>query len=83
MNRVHTLSNKEMQKLKQLNRDPENAGVRTRCDMILLSNEGLSSPKIGQRVRFSHESVVRLKGCQHMHQNSTHRMVSGSICAVA
>jgi transposase len=59
MNRVHKLSAKEIQELKQLYRDTKNADVRTRCDMILLSNEGLSPPKIAQRVRFSRETVVR------------------------
>ncbi len=59
MNRVHTLSDREIQELEQLYRDTKNADVRTRCDMILLSNEGLSPPKIAQRVRFSHDTVVR------------------------
>ena len=30
-----------------------------RCDMILWSNEGLSPPKIAERVRFSRHTVVR------------------------
>jgi transposase len=59
MNRVHTLSNKEIQQLEQLYRDTKDADVRTRCDMILLSNEGLSPPEIAHRVRFSRETVVR------------------------
>lgn len=59
MNRVHTLSDKEIQQLEQLYRDTKDADVRTRCDMILLSNEGLSPPEIAHRVRFSRETVVR------------------------
>lgn len=59
MNRVHTLSDKEIQQLEQLYRDTRDADVRTRCDMILLSNQGLSPPKIAHRVRFSRETVVR------------------------
>ena len=59
MKRVHALSEKEIQELEQLYRDTRNADVRTRCDMILLSNKGLSPPKIAQCVRFSHDTVVR------------------------
>jgi len=59
MNRVHTLSDQEIQKLEQLYRDTKDADVRTRCDMILLSNEGLSPPEIAHHVRFSRETVVR------------------------
>lgn len=59
MNRVHTLSEKEIQQLEQLYRDTKNADVRTRCDMILSSNEGLSPPEIAHRVRFSRSTVVR------------------------
>jgi len=59
MNRVHPLTDREIQELVQLYRDTKNAGVRTRCDMILLSNKGLSPPEIAQRVRFSRDTVVR------------------------
>jgi transposase len=59
MNRVHTLSDKEIQQLEQLYRDTKDANVRTRCDMILLSNEGLSPPEIARRIRFSRETVAR------------------------
>ena len=59
MNRVRTLSEKEIQQLEQLYRDTKDADVRTRCDMILLSNEGLSPPEIAHRVRFSRNTVVR------------------------
>ena len=59
MNRVHTLSEKEIQALEQLHRETNNANVRSRCDMILWSNEGLSPPQIAERVRFNRETVVR------------------------
>lgn len=59
MYRVHSLSEQEVQALAQLHRDTNNADVRSRCDMILWSNEGLSPPQIAARVRFSRETVVR------------------------
>ena len=59
MNRVHTLSDDEVQALERLHRETNDADVRTRCDMILLSNEGLSPPKIGKRSRFTRYTVVR------------------------
>ena len=59
MNRVHTLSETEVQALEQLHRETGDADVRSRCDMILLSNEGLSPPRIAKRVRFSRDTVVR------------------------
>lgn len=59
MNRVHQLSKQEVQALEELHRQTNDADVRSRCQMILLSNEGLSPPKIAQRVRFSRETVVR------------------------
>lgn len=59
MNRVYTLSKKEVQALEQLHRETSDADVRSRCDMILWSNEGLSPPQIAERVRFSRETVVR------------------------
>ena len=59
MNRVHTLSDEDIEALEQLHRETDNADVRSRCDMILWSNEGLSPPQIAKRVRFSHDTVVR------------------------
>ena len=59
MNRVHPLSEEEIQALKQLHRETNDANIRSRCDMILWSNEGLSPPKIAARVRFSRDTVVR------------------------
>jgi transposase len=45
--------------LVQIHRETKDADVRSRCDMILLSNEGLSPPQIAQLVRFSRYTVVR------------------------
>jgi len=59
MNRVHTLSDEEAKALKRLHRETNEADVRSRCDMILLSNDGLSPPQITKRVRFSRSTVVR------------------------
>ena len=59
MNRVRPLSDDEVSALLHLHRGTDNADVRSRCDMILWSNEGLSPPKIAQRVRFSRCTVVR------------------------
>lgn len=59
MNRVHTLSDDEVRALERLHRETNDADVRTRCDMILLSNEGLSPPQIAKRIRFTRYTVVR------------------------
>jgi transposase len=59
MNRVHTLSDDEVEALERLHRETNDADVRSRCDMILLSNNGLSPPWIAKRVRFSRSTVVR------------------------
>ncbi|MCG2768693.1 MAG: IS630 family transposase [Anaerolineae bacterium] len=59
MNRVHSLSDEEVGALVQLHRETDDADVRSRCDMVLLSNEGLSPPKIAKRVRFHRYTVVR------------------------
>ena len=59
MNQVHPLSEKEMNELRCLHRQTTDANVRSRCDMILWSNEGLSPPQIAERVRFSHDTVSR------------------------
>ena len=56
---VHSLSPEEVAQLLKLHRRTREADVRSRCDMILLSNEGLSAPKIAQRVRCSGRTVLR------------------------
>ena len=59
MNRVHTLSTAELDALKTLFRQTSEADVRSRCQMILLSNEGRSPPQIAEQVRFSRRTVTR------------------------
>jgi transposase len=59
MNQVHPLTTQEIKALKRLHRQTTDANVRSRCDMILCSNEGLSPPRIARRVRFSHDTVCR------------------------
>jgi putative transposase len=59
MNRVQTLSEKEIRALERLHQKTDIADVRSRCDMILWSNNGLSPPKIAKLTRFSHDTVVR------------------------
>jgi DNA-binding MurR/RpiR family transcriptional regulator len=59
MNRVHALSDEDIQALERLHRNTDDADIRSRCDMILWSNKGLSPPQIAKRVRFSHDTVVR------------------------
>jgi putative transposase len=59
MNRIHTLSGEEVSALERLHRETNDADVRSRCDMILLSNDGLSPPQIAKHVRFSRSTVVR------------------------
>lgn len=59
MNWVHPLTDAELQELARLHRKTRDATVRSRCDMILGSNEGLSPPQIARRVRLSRDTVVR------------------------
>lgn len=59
MNRVHALSTEELAALGELYRQTKDANVRSRCQMILLSNEGLSPPQIAKQVRFHRRTVTR------------------------
>ena len=59
MNRVHALSAEELGTLESLYWRTKDADVRSRCQMILLSNEGLSPPQIAKQVRFSRRTVTR------------------------
>jgi transposase len=59
MKRVHHLSDIERRALLQVHRQTKNADVRSRCEMILLSDQGLSPPKIAERVLFSGRTVLR------------------------
>lgn len=59
MNRVHALSPAEVSALEDLHRRTKDADVRSRCQMILLSNEGLSPAEIADQVRFHQRTVTR------------------------
>lgn len=59
MNRVHTLSAEEHTVLEELHKRTHKADLRSRCQMILLSNDGLSPPQIAKQVRFSRRTVTR------------------------
>jgi transposase len=59
MNHVHRLADEEVWALEQLHRETNDADVRSRCDMVLWSNAGLSPPQIAERVRFSRRTVTR------------------------
>jgi transposase len=59
MNRVHTLLAKELNALEGLYRRTNEADMRSRCQMILLSNEGLSPPQIAKLVRYNRRTVTR------------------------
>ena len=59
MKSVHRLSEDEIQALVQLHRKCSFENVRSRCQMILLSNEGLTSQTIAIRVGFHQTTVSR------------------------
>lgn len=59
MNRVHALSKAELTVLEALYRQTKEADVRSRCQMILLSHEGLSPPQIAAQVRVHRRTVTR------------------------
>ena len=56
---VHSLTQEEAEALQHEHRKTRAASVRSRCEMILLSHEGLSPPQIARRVRLSDRTVRR------------------------
>jgi transposase len=56
---VHTLSQEEVEALQDQHRRTKAASVRSRCEIILLSNDGQSPPQIARRVRMSDRTVRR------------------------
>ena len=60
MIRVHKLTTEELVELEQVHRQTRDADMRSRCEMVLYSGEGLSPPEIARRVRFSDETVRRV-----------------------
>lgn len=59
MNRVHALTKAELTALEALYRQTKEADVRSRCQMIWLSHEGLSPPQIAAQVRVHRRTVTR------------------------
>ena len=59
-NYVHSLKSQEIKALQHFHRQTKEANVRSRCEMILLSSEGVSAPQIAGRVRFSGRTVRRV-----------------------
>ena len=57
--RVRSLSHDETQTLNHLGQLTSYAIIMKRCNMILLSHEGLTSPKIGNEVGYSGQTVRR------------------------
>jgi transposase len=56
--RVRELSEDELSELDQLYRATNNADIRTRCQIALLSNEGYPTPEVAHLVRFSEDTVL-------------------------
>ncbi len=56
---VRPLSRTEVEDLDQTYRVTNSADVRSRCQIILLSNEGYSPSEIAHVVRFSEDTVLR------------------------
>jgi len=56
--RVRELRDAEVADLDRTYRATNNADLRTRCQIILLSNEDFSAPQIARFVRFSEDTVL-------------------------
>jgi len=56
--RVRVLAESESQALEQTYRATDNADLRTRCQMVLLSHEDHSTSQIAKIVRFSEDTVL-------------------------
>jgi transposase len=56
---VHRLTEEEVEALRQQHRQTKEAHLRSRCEMILLSDDGLSSAQIAKWVRMSDRTVRR------------------------
>jgi transposase len=55
---VHSLSDAEHEALQQLYRQTDQADLRTRCQMILLSAQGHGVPEIARLTFFDADSVL-------------------------
>ena len=56
--RVRLLDSAEVSSLDQTYRVTNDANLRTRCQIILLSNDGCSTPEVARLVRFSEDTVL-------------------------
>jgi transposase len=56
---VHPLTEEEVEAVRQRHRQTKAASVRSGCEMILLSHEGIWPPQIAERVRLSGRTVRR------------------------
>jgi predicted ArsR family transcriptional regulator len=59
MNRVHWLRNQEIQQLQELHHHTQMPYLRARCEIILLSDQGLTPPQIAKQVGSSRRTVTR------------------------
>jgi transposase len=59
MNRVHWLRNHEIQQLQELHHTTQSPYLRNRCEIILLSNHGLTPPQIAKQVGSSRRTITR------------------------
>ncbi len=55
---IRSLTKSELSDLKQLYRQTQNADLRSRCQMILLSSQGHSVPEIAQLTFFEEDTVL-------------------------
>ncbi len=55
---VRKLSDAEVTNLDQSYRTTNNADLRTRCQIVLLSSEGFSTPQVAKLVRFSEDTIL-------------------------
>lgn len=56
--RVHELSEAEVSELDHIYRTTNSSDMRTRCQAVLLSCEGYSTPEVAHLVRFSQDTVL-------------------------
>lgn len=58
MVRVHPLAEAEQREVAELYRRTEDADLRSRCHMVLLSHQGLSARAVGRLVRVAGQTVI-------------------------
>ena len=55
---IRKLTTEELEALRKCYRQTENADIRTRCQMILLSNQGRSTGEIARLTFFDEDTVL-------------------------